>query len=103
MGRREKGGVVEYEVKWWDRAEKHNLHIDKERLERTGHAEEVLKYDMLVAARAAGLDLINVTVKELQAHLDEFGLTAGVRYVREGDEVYLGSKSEVGPSGGDVE
>ena len=74
MGRREKGGVVEYEVKWWDRAEKHNLHIDKERLERTGHAEEVLKYDMLVAARAAGLDLINVTVKELQAHLDEFGL-----------------------------
>merc|ERR1712100_76389 len=46
---------------------------DKDRLERTGHAEEVLKYDMLVAARAAGLDLINVTVKELQAHLDEFG------------------------------
>ena len=66
--------MVEYEVKWWDRAEKHNLHIDKDRLERTGHAEEVLKYDMLVAARAAGLDLINVTVKELQAHLDEFGL-----------------------------
>merc|ERR1719498_428718 len=29
MGRREKGGVVEYEVKWWDRAEKHNLHLDE--------------------------------------------------------------------------
>ena len=27
--------------------------------EQTGHAQEVLKYDMLVAARAAGLDLIN--------------------------------------------
>ena len=50
---------------------------------RTGHAEEVLKYDMLVAARAAGLDLINVTVKELQAHLDEFGLPQNmVRTVR---------------------
>jgi elongation factor 3 len=74
MGRREKNNVIEYEVKWWDRAEKHNLHIDKERLERTGHAKEVLMFDMLVAARAAGLDLINVTVSELQAHLDEFGL-----------------------------
>jgi len=75
MGRRETGkGVLEYEVKWWDRAEKQNLYIEKERLERTGHAEQVLKFDMLVASRAAGLDLINVTVSELQAHLDEFGL-----------------------------
>jgi len=74
MGRREKAGVLEYEIKWWDRPERQNLYIDKDRLERTGHAEAVLKFDMLVASRAAGLDLVNVTVSELQAHLDEFGL-----------------------------
>ena len=74
MGRREGKGGIEYEVKFWDRPERQNLYIEKERLERTGFAEEVLKFDMLVASRAAGLDLINVTVSELQAHLDEFGL-----------------------------
>jgi len=76
MGRREKAGVLEYEVKFVDRPERQNLHIAKGRLQRTGHAEDVLKYDMLVASRAAGLDLIPCTVSELQAHLDEFGLPA---------------------------
>ncbi|KAH8062243.1 ATPase [Aureococcus anophagefferens] len=48
MGRREGKGGIEYEVKFWDRPERQNLYIEKERLERTGFAEE--------------------------AHLDEFGL-----------------------------
>ena len=74
MGRREGKAGIEYEVKFVDRPERQNLYIEKDRLERTGFAEEVLKFDMLVASRAAGIDLINVTVSELQAHLDEFGL-----------------------------
>lgn len=74
MGRREKAGVVEYEVKFVDRPERQNLYIDRERLESVGLAKEVLEYDMFVAARAAGLDLIPCTTTELQAHLDEFQL-----------------------------
>jgi len=76
MGRREKAGVLEYEVKFVDRPERQNLHIAKDRLQRTGHAADVLRFDMLEQARAAGLDLIPCTVSELQAHLDEFGLPA---------------------------
>ena len=54
MGRREKAGVLEYEVKWWDRPEKHNLYIDKDRLERTGHAEAVLGTPRTRLGRACG-------------------------------------------------
>jgi len=74
MGRREKGGVIEYEVKFVDRPERQNLYIDRDRLEKVGLAREVIEFDMLVAARAAGIDLIPCTTTELQAHLDEFQL-----------------------------
>uniref|UniRef100_A0A7S3NQ38 ABC transporter domain-containing protein n=1 Tax=Aureoumbra lagunensis TaxID=44058 RepID=A0A7S3NQ38_9STRA len=74
MGRREKAGVLEYEIKFVDRPERQNLYIDKDRLEQVGLAREVLEFDMFVAARAAGLDLLPCTTTEFQAHLDEFGL-----------------------------
>ena len=74
MGRREKAGTLEYEVKFFDRPERQNLYIDRARLESVGLAKEVLEFDMLVAARAAGLDLVSCTTSELQAHLDEFQL-----------------------------
>lgn len=74
MGRREKGGVLEYEIKFVDRPERQNLYIEKDRMERVGFAKEVLEFDMFVAARAAGLDLVSCTTSELQAHLDEFQL-----------------------------
>ncbi|KAH8058456.1 ATPase [Aureococcus anophagefferens] len=72
MGRREGKGGIEYEVKFWDRPERQNLYIEKERLSARASPRRCL-FDML-AASAAGLDLINATVSELQAHLDEFGL-----------------------------
>lgn len=74
MGRREKAGIIEYEVKFVDRPERQNLYIDRGRLEAVGFAKQVLEFDMLVAARAAGIDLIPCTTTELQAHLDEFQL-----------------------------
>ncbi|KAJ8613523.1 hypothetical protein CTAYLR_002218 [Chrysophaeum taylorii] len=74
MGRREKAGVIEYEVKFVDRPERQNLYIDKDRLDAVGLTRQTIEFDMLVAARAAGIDLIPCTTTELQAHLDEFQL-----------------------------
>ena len=46
----------------------------REKLAELGWGQLCKQYDLKVAAEAAGLDLRSVTKREVQAHLDDFGL-----------------------------
>lgn len=54
--------------------ERENKYMTKEQLEAMGFANLVKQADERVAAEAAGLDIRQLTTKEVQSHLNDFGL-----------------------------
>lgn len=72
--RRMRAGVLEYEVKKRNIREKDNKFYSKEDLLGMGFEKLLKQTDEKIAAREAGLDIRPVTTKEIQKHLDNFGL-----------------------------
>jgi elongation factor 3 len=73
--RRMRGGVMEYEVHKKNTREKDNRYYSREELLAMGFEKLLKQTDEKIAAKEAGLDLRPVTTKEIQSHLDDFGLT----------------------------
>lgn len=72
--RRMRAGVLEYEVKKRNVREKDNKFYSKDELLGMGFEKLLKQTDEKIAAREAGLDIRPVTTKEIQKHLDNFGL-----------------------------
>mmetsp|Transcript_27727 Transcript_27727/g.50043 ORF Transcript_27727/g.50043 Transcript_27727/m.50043 type:complete len:1266 (+) Transcript_27727:123-3920(+) len=74
VGRRRRARKLEYEVTFVDRPEKDNKYMTIEELEAMGFSNLIKQYDEKVKAREAGLDIRPTTTREIQKHLDDFGL-----------------------------
>ena len=74
MSRRDKGQTVEYEVHWYGTNDKANTYVTREALAEKGWGQLCKQFDVKWAAQEAGMDLRPVTTREVQAHLDDFGL-----------------------------
>jgi elongation factor 3 len=72
--RRMRAGVLEYEVKKRNIREKDNKYYSLDELMALGFEHLIKQTDEKIASREAGLDLRPVTTKEIQKHLDGFGL-----------------------------
>jgi len=72
--RRTRNKILEYQVKLFGQRERDNKYFSKSKLEEMGLGNLVKQVDERIAAETAGLDLRSLTTKEIQAHLDEFGL-----------------------------
>eukprot|EP00669_Euglena_mutabilis_P011209 TRINITY_DN5871_c0_g1_i1.p2 TRINITY_DN5871_c0_g1~~TRINITY_DN5871_c0_g1_i1.p2 ORF type:complete len:625 (-),score=338.80 TRINITY_DN5871_c0_g1_i1:675-2549(-) len=74
LRRRMRHKELEYEAKFIGRPEKDNRYIPRSKLISMGLEKMVKQLDEKVAAEEAGLDLRTLTTKEIQRHLDDFGL-----------------------------
>eukprot|EP00668_Euglena_longa_P003939 GGOE01004618.1.p1 GENE.GGOE01004618.1~~GGOE01004618.1.p1 ORF type:complete len:1011 (-),score=290.10 GGOE01004618.1:513-3407(-) len=74
LRRRMRHKELEYEVKFVGRPEKDNRYLTRAQLIQMGHEKLMKQVDERVAAEEAGLDLRPLTTKEIQRHLDDFGL-----------------------------
>jgi elongation factor 3 len=72
--RRIRAGILEYEVKKRNIVEKNNKYFSKDELLAMGFDHLLKQTNEKIAAKEAGLDLRPVTTKEIQMHLDGFGL-----------------------------
>lgn len=77
LGRRKNGRTMEYECTWVGQGPKEdNIYLSVEKLHEMGLSKIVEQVDARIAAAAAGLDLRPLIVREIQGHLDDFGLEA---------------------------
>mmetsp|Transcript_25748 Transcript_25748/g.33738 ORF Transcript_25748/g.33738 Transcript_25748/m.33738 type:complete len:1268 (-) Transcript_25748:328-4131(-) len=74
VGRRRRARKLEYEVTFVDRPEKDNKYMTIDELEAMGFSNLIKQFDEKVKARTAGLDIRPTTTREIQKHLDDFGL-----------------------------
>jgi len=74
VGRRRRARQLEYEVSFVDRPERDNKYLTIEQLEAMGFSNLIKQFDEKVKAREAGLDIRPTTTREIQKHLDDFGL-----------------------------
>jgi elongation factor 3 len=74
LGRRTRSKELEYEVKFVGRPEKDNRYWTRAKLIAEGYEKLVKQTDERIASEEAGLDLRPLTTKEIQRHLDDFGL-----------------------------
>jgi len=72
--RRVRAGKLEYEVKKRNVLEKNNKYYSKDDLLAMGFVMLLKQTDEKIAAVEAGLDRRSLTTKEIQKHLDDFGL-----------------------------
>uniref|UniRef100_A0A6U3TRP6 ABC transporter domain-containing protein n=2 Tax=Ditylum brightwellii TaxID=49249 RepID=A0A6U3TRP6_9STRA len=72
--RRLRAGNIEYEVKKKNVPERDNKYYTKDELLNMGFVSLIKQTDEKIAAKEAGLDLRPCTTKEIQKHLDDFGL-----------------------------
>jgi len=73
MGRREKKKSYEYEVKWENKAQDYNTWMARDKLEQLGFTKYLMRIDEKEAARA-GLYARPLTQKNVEVHLEDFGL-----------------------------
>ncbi|CAM9091110.1 unnamed protein product [Chrysoparadoxa australica] len=74
LGRRKTGKTLEYECSFVGYGPEYNRYIPLEKMIDMGLSKLVQQADARTAAMAAGLDLRPVTTREIQSHLDDFGL-----------------------------
>lgn len=72
--RRVRAGKLEYEVKKLHVPQKKNKYYSRDELLSMGFEHLIKQTDEKVASKDAGVDLRPVTTKEIQLHLDDFGL-----------------------------
>eukprot|EP00854_Cymbomonas_tetramitiformis_P018033 gene18033-21477_t len=75
IGRRSKKNTQEYEVVWKDKSMDNTTYIEREKLEKLGFTKYLNRIDEREAARA-GLYARPLTIKNVEKHIEDFGLDA---------------------------
>merc|ERR1711988_293032 len=75
IGRRQKKNTYEYEIQWVGKPMDHTSWLPREKLEKCGFSKMLIRVDEKEAARA-GLYARPLTQKNVEKHLEDFGLDA---------------------------
>jgi elongation factor 3 len=96
FGRRKNGRTMEYECSFVGQTPRDdNRYICMEKLIERGYQKLITAADLKIAARAAGLEVRPLLIKEIQSHLDnfnlesEFGTHSKIRRLSGGQKVKL--------------
>lgn len=96
FGRRKNGRTMEYECSFVGQTPRDdNRYINMETLIERGYQKLITAADLRIAARAAGLEVRPLLIKEIQSHLDnfnlesEFGTHSKIRRLSGGQKVKL--------------